>query len=160
MQLWLVVGRQLLSYMLVGSTVTLFEFALYNLILLIFPTTLPLLLTLYSVSSYGLSVALGFRWHRRWTFRDTRRQRKIFRRFVFLNALTLGLNAVVVLLCTMILPVLFQLDTLMIANMSKGVATLISGGLNFLGNRIWVFQATAIPVSLPERNKVRSNVFR
>jgi putative flippase GtrA len=139
---WRVFGTQLLRYLLVGTTTTLLDFGILNLLLQLVPATTPMQVALYAATSYGTTLAIAYLWHRQWTFRDGGRQRAIAWRFVLLNGLTLSVNALVVLLLTSTLPLVLPLSALVLANISKGVATAASGALNFLGNRAWVFQAT------------------
>lgn len=135
--------HELLRYVIVGATTTLLDFALLNLVLLAFPAMPPLALGLVSGGSYALSLILSYHWHRRWTFRAARRTEALAWRFVALNVSTVAINTLATLIFTMALPVVLPLAVVVLVNISKAGATLISGGLNFAGNRVWVFQSSA-----------------
>ncbi|GIV96620.1 MAG: hypothetical protein KatS3mg057_1277 [Herpetosiphonaceae bacterium] len=141
---WRLLGKELLRYILVGGATTLFDFGLLNLVLLLFPSMPPVAVAFASGSSYGISLVIAYLWHRSWTFRAPIRGYAVVRRFVVLNLSTVVVNALVTLLLTTTLPAILPLSYILLSNVSKAGATLVSGILNFTGNRVWVFQSTAI----------------
>ncbi|HYF61558.1 MAG TPA: GtrA family protein [Herpetosiphonaceae bacterium] len=149
--------RELMRYVVVGASTTLLDFALLNLLLLAFPEMPPLALGLASGSTYALSLIVAYYWHRRWTFRTARRTEALAWRFVALNVSTVAINALATVLLTMALPVLLPLATVVLVNISKASATLLSGGLNFTGNRFWVFQSSGRRAAMPGAQEAQAD---
>lgn len=134
--------RQLARYMVVGVSTMLLDIALLNLLMVMFPTTAPVTITLYSTGSYLFTLLLAYLWHRWWTFRSRQEHRRLVWRFLLLNGSTMAVNALAVLVFAALLTDLTALDALLIGTISKTLGTTISGLLNFLGSRSWVFHRT------------------
>jgi putative flippase GtrA len=140
--------QDLLRYMVVGATTTLLDFGLLNLVLHAFPSLPALALGLASGGSYTLTLILAYHWHRRWTFPTAQRTPAQAWRFVAINISTIAVNTLATVLLTTTLPLLFTLRMVVVVNISKASATLLSGGLNFAGNRAWVFQRPTQPARI------------
>ncbi len=123
------------TYGLVGGSSTLIDFALFNLLVWILAPSSWLLLLASAISAFASSLN-SYTGHRRWTFK---RSDAPLGTFLLLNALTLGLNMLLVLALTNALPQLLTVSSLEIANLSKGLAIGGSGLAGYLGNRYWVF---------------------
>ncbi len=124
------------TYGLVGGSSTLIDFALFNLLVWLVAPSSGLILLLASAISAFASSLNSYTGHRRWTFK---RSDAPLGAFLLLNALTLGLNMLLVLALTSALPQLLTVSSLEIANLSKGLAIGGSGLAGYLGNKYWVF---------------------
>lgn len=133
---------QLTRYMTVGGLTTLLDFLLLNALLVLFPAKQALQINLYSTATYVTSLVIGYAWHRWWTFRSTERPKTAFGRFIILNGVTFAINTLSAMGLMAVLPSLLAVELAVAANLSKAFATMLSGTLNFLGQRIWVFRAT------------------
>jgi putative flippase GtrA len=132
--------RDLVRYMVVGATTTLLDFGLLNLVLRGFPALPALALGLVSGGTYTLTLILAYHWHRRWTFPTAQRTPAQAWRFIAVNVSTIVVNTLATMLLTTTLPLVLTLRMVVVVNISKASATLLSGGLNFAANRAWVFQ--------------------
>lgn len=133
---------QLGRYMTVGGLTTLLDFLLLNALLVLVPATQAFQINLYSTATYVTSLVIGYAWHRWWTFRSAERPKAAFGRFIILNGVTFAINTLSAMGLMVVLPSLLAVDLAVAANFSKALATLLSGTLNFLGQRVWVFRAT------------------
>ena len=122
---------RLLKFAVIGVSNTLVDYLVFFLLNNISPTG-------YGVNqaiSYTCGMLNSFILNRRWTFSDSRENRKIpgqFWRFIVINGISLAVTVVTmtVLVYTLGLN----------AYLAKVLVILIAQAINFLGYRLWVFR--------------------
>jgi len=122
-------GRTFIKFCIVGASNTMIDFLVFT--LLVFGG-MPAVLS--QVISYSCGLFNSYILNRKWTFKQSSKaQRSELFRFVLINMLTL--------LITMKCLLLFSEQLGWFLLISKGGATIIGLGINFIGTKAWVFTA-------------------
>lgn len=134
---WRSTIQQGITYSVIGGSSTLLDFALFNLLVFLWSPSHSAVLLLISAVCALASSLNSYVGHRRWTFKQPAGRLKSF---LTLNALTFGVNIVLVLGCTAVLSQMLNVSSVTLANLSKIFAVGGSGMTGFLGNKYWVFR--------------------
>ncbi len=140
---------QVIRFVLVGAANTLIDFGLFDLLSLVTHVRSGLPLAVINLISVSVAMVFSYWANGRFTFGVHSRPRA-FSRFAVITGASLVLNTVVVLFVAHLL----VNPTLLDLNLAKVSAVVLSGTLNFLGYRYFVYRE---PVALPaEARTMRS----
>jgi len=120
--------KQFIKFGIVGASSTIVDFAILNLLVLIFHLNVYLSATI----SFILAITNGFIWNRLWTFKSEGSKTLEYGKFMFVNIIGLGINLAIMF-------VLIQYFNLWY-NFAKAAATAIVMFWNFYGSKKWVFK--------------------
>lgn len=141
---------QVIRFTLVGAANTLVDFGLFDLLSVLTHVRSGLPLALINLVSVSVAMIFSYWANGRFTFGVHARPRA-FSRFVVITGASLILNTVIVLFVAhlMVNPTLLDL------NLAKVSAVVLSGTLNFLGYRHFVYRE---PVALPAEARVMASL--
>ena len=123
--------KQFIKFGLVGTSSAIVDFAILNLLVLIFHLNVYLSATI----SFVLAVTNGFIWNRLWTFKSEGVKTLEYSKFMFVNIIGLGMNLGIMF-------VLIQYFGLWY-NFAKAVAIVIVMFWNFYASKRWVFEESS-----------------
>ena len=121
------VYRQFIKFGLVGASSAAVDFAILNLLVLVFDLNVYLSATI----SFIAAVTNGFIWNRLWTFKSQGSKSLQYSKFVFVNLVGLGLNLLIMYALINYLDLWY--------NFAKAIAIGLVMFWNFYGSKKWVF---------------------
>lgn len=135
---WLV---QFIKFNIIGISNTVVDFLIYTLL-----TALGLNIYVAQVAGYGCGMINSYIWNSRWTFREEKkRNAREIALFIAVNLVALGVGEGVLYLCQNV----FHIES---ATLSKLISIPFSMGVNFVGNKLFVFNKTgAVPEETEEK---------
>lgn len=124
---------QLFKFGAVGCVNTLIDWAVYFVILKLFPAESVIFYTVAKGFSYFCGIINSFFLNRFWTFRDSlhENERGRFAKFLVVNLVGLGFNSV---------SIYIFLNMEIKQTMALFMATIITFSFNFILNKLWVFR--------------------
>lgn len=124
---------QLFKFAAVGCVNTLIDWAVYFVVLKIFPSESVIFYTAAKGFSYFCGIINSFLLNRSWTFRDSMHENEggRFAKFILVNLVGLGFNSVS-------FSIFLNLE--LKQTMALFFATLITFSFNFVLNKLWVFR--------------------
>jgi putative flippase GtrA len=124
---------QIFKFAAVGCVNTMIDWAVYFIILKLFPAESVIFYTAAKGFSYLCGIINSFFLNRNWTFKDILRDNEggRFIKFMLVNAVGLGFNSISVY-------IFLNLNFSHIASLF--LATAITFSFNFLLNKLWVFR--------------------
>ncbi|MHB1506304.1 MAG: glycosyltransferase, partial [Sulfobacillus sp.] len=126
---------QITRFVLVGAANTLIDFGLFDLLSVLLGARSGLLLAVVNIFSVAVAMIFSYWANGRFTFGVHARPRA-FSRFAVITGASLVLNTVVVLFVAH----LIANPTLLDLNLAKASAVVLSGTINFLGYRFFVYR--------------------
>jgi len=124
--------KQFIKFAIVGTSSTIVDFAVLNLLVLVFHFNVYLSATI----SFILAVTNGFIWNRFWTFRSEGKKTLEYGKFMFVNTIGLGMNLAIMFVLIHYLDLWY--------NFAKAIAIVIVMFWNFYGSKKWVFKDRGI----------------
>lgn len=130
--------RQLVKFAIVGSSSTIVNFAVLNLMLIALHQNRYVSVTV----AFLVSVVNGYIWNKRWTFRDVQAKavHTQFTQFLLVNMVSCGLDLLFVRLISVPLETDLHLSMVKATNLAQLVATAVLVFWNFFANRLWTFK--------------------
>ncbi len=124
---------QLFKFAAVGCVNTLIDWAVYFVVLKLFPSESVIFYTAAKGFSYFCGIINSFLLNRSWTFRDSMNENEggRFAKFILVNLVGLGFNSVS-------FSIFLNLE--LKQTMALFFATLITFSFNFVLNKLWVFR--------------------
>lgn len=124
---------QLFKFAAVGCVNTLIDWAVYFIMLKLFPSESVIFYTVAKGFSYFCGILNSFFLNRFWTFRDNlhENERGMFAKFLVVNLVGLGFNSV---------SIYIFLNLEFKQTMALFMATIITFSFNFILNKLWVFR--------------------
>ena len=130
--------RQLVKFGIVGLSSTAVNFAVLNLMLIVFHQNRYSAVTV----AFLISVVNGYIWNKRWTFKAAQAKavHTQFTQFLLVNTVGLGLDLLIIKLISVPLEHDFHLSMVKATNLAQLVATGVAVFWNFFANRFWTFK--------------------
>ncbi len=148
---------QVLRFGLVGGLNTMVDLFVLNSLIWLFPTTNTFTLLTYNVFAFSVGAFNSFLLNKYWTFKNQRQiTSQEVKRFALTTLLGLAWSTIVLWFVGNFLHP-FEMNAVLWANISKGIAIASSSLLSYLSMHFWVFihlsrncdEKTPIPVSKP-----------
>lgn len=130
--------RQLVKFGIVGISSTAVNFAVLNLMLIVFHQNRYSAVTV----AFLISVVNGYIWNKLWTFKAAQAKpvHTQFVQFLLVNTVGLGLDLLIIKLISVPLEHDFNLNMVKATNLAQLVATGVAVFWNFFANRFWTFK--------------------
>ena len=130
--------RQLAKFAIVGTSSTIVNFAVLNLMLILLHQNKYVAVTV----AFLVSVVNGYVWNKRWTFREAQAKavHAQFTQFLLVNLVSWGLDLLFVRLISVPLENDLHVSMVKATNLAQLVATGVLVFWNFFANRLWTFK--------------------
>lgn len=130
--------RQLVKFAIVGTSSTIVNFAMLNVMLIALHQNKYLAVTV----AFLVSVVNGYIWNKRWTFRGApvKAVHAQFTQFLLVNLVSWGLDLLFVRLISVPLENDLHVSMVKATNLAQLVATGVLVFWNFFANRLWTFK--------------------
>ena len=130
--------RQFIKFGIVGASSTVVNFAILNLMMIVFHQGRYVAETI----AFLVSVVNGYAWNNRWTFKEAQAKavHTQFGQFLLVSAVGLVLNLLIIRLISVPLEHDFSCSVIKATNISQLIATGVVVFWNYFANRHWTFK--------------------
>ncbi len=132
--------QQLLKFAITGLINTLIDFGVFNLLIILSGARSSLTIAFINTLAVALAVTNSFILNRSWTFPVHNRKNGQIQRFIIASLIGILINSATVALLSN-LHLLAAFAPLLVLNVAKIIAAVLSTSWNFLAYRNWVFRA-------------------